>query len=68
MAPIGASAPTEAAIRWPPKAVQRALAVTVAPIARRRGRSVMGDVMLTAIVPAERRPGLGDPGAVTSRR
>ena len=50
----------------PPQAVQRALAMTVAPIARRRGRSVTGDVMLTAIVPAERWPGPGDPGAVTS--
>jgi hypothetical protein len=50
----------------PPQAVQRALAVTVAPIARRRGRSVTGDVMRRAIVPAERWPGPGDPGAVTS--
>src|SRR5215207_5447613 len=32
----------------PPRAVQRALAATVAPIARRRGRSVTGDVMRAA--------------------
>ena len=49
----------------PPQAVQRALAMTVAPIARRRGRSVTGDVMRTAIVPAERWPGPSHPGAVT---
>jgi len=40
----------------PPRAVQRALAVTVAPIARRRGRSVTGDVMRAAIVPGARWP------------
>jgi len=49
----------------PPQAVQRALAGTVAPLARRRGRSVTGDVMWAAIVPAERWPGPDDPGAVT---
>lgn len=38
----------------PPRAVQRALALTVAPIARRRGRSVTRDVMRAAIIPAER--------------
>ena len=41
----------------PPRAVQRALAVTVAPIARRRGRSVTGETMRAAIVPAEQWPG-----------
>jgi len=40
----------------PPRAVQRALAATVAPIARRRGRSVTGDVMRAAIVPGARWP------------
>ena len=50
----------------PPHAVQRALAVTVAPLARRRGRSVTGDIMRTAIVPAERWPGPSDPGPVIS--
>jgi quercetin dioxygenase-like cupin family protein len=50
----------------PPQAVQRALAGTVAPIARRRGRSVTGEVMWAAIVPAERWPGPDDPGAVTT--
>ena len=37
----------------PPRAVQRTLAATVAPLARRRGRSVTGEVMKTAISPAE---------------
>ena len=41
----------------PPRAVQRALAVTVAPIVRRRGRSVTGDTMRAAIVPAAQWPG-----------
>jgi hypothetical protein len=41
----------------PPRAVQRALAVTVAPIARRRGRSVTGETMRAAIVPAAQWPG-----------
>ena len=50
----------------PPHVVQRALAVTVAPIARRRGRTVTGDVMRTAVVPPERWPDPGDPGTVTS--
>jgi quercetin dioxygenase-like cupin family protein len=40
----------------PPAAVQRALAGTVAPIARRRGRSVTGDILRAAIVPATRWP------------
>lgn len=52
----------------PPRAVQQALAVTVGPIARRRGRSVTGDVMRAAIVPTEQWPHRGDPGAVTSLR
>ena len=34
----------------PPRAVQRALARTVAPIARRRGRSVTDDEVLTAAI------------------
>ena len=46
----------------PPQAVQRALAATVAPIARRRGRSVTGDIMRAAIVPAARWPRRVDPG------
>ncbi len=50
----------------PPRAVQRALAVTVAPIARRRGRSVTGDILQAAIVPAARWPHLDDPGTVAS--
>lgn len=41
----------------PPRVVQRALALTVAPVARRRGRSVTGDVMGAAIVPPDRWPG-----------
>jgi hypothetical protein len=41
----------------PPRAVQRALAITVAPIARRRGRSVTGETMRAAIVPASQWPG-----------
>jgi quercetin dioxygenase-like cupin family protein len=40
----------------PPRVVQRALAATVAPIARRRGRSVTRDVMRAAIVAPERWP------------
>jgi len=40
----------------PPRAVQQALAATVGPIARRRGRSVTGDVMRAAISPPERWP------------
>jgi quercetin dioxygenase-like cupin family protein len=44
----------------PPRAVQQALARTVAPIARRRGRSVTSDEVIRApIVPAERWPGGG---------
>ena len=41
----------------PPRVVQRALAATVAPIARRRGRSVTGEIMRAAIVAPERWPG-----------
>ena len=41
----------------PPRAVQRALAATVAPLARRRGRSVTGeDVVRAALVAPERWP------------
>jgi quercetin dioxygenase-like cupin family protein len=56
---------SEIVFERPPRAVQRALAVTVAPIARRRGRSVTGDVMRAAIVPAERWPAGDGRGAVT---
>jgi len=38
----------------PPRAVQRALALTVAPIARRRGRSVTREVIGAAVIPPER--------------
>ena len=42
----------------PPEAVQRAMAAVVAPIARRRGRSVTSDeVLQAAVVPPERWPG-----------
>jgi hypothetical protein len=41
----------------PPRAVQRALAVTIAPIVRRRGRSVTDATMRAAIVPAAEWPG-----------
>ncbi len=41
----------------PPRAIQRALVATVAPIARRRGRSVTGDeVIRAAIVAPEQWP------------
>lgn len=51
----------------PPRAVQRALAATVAPLARRRGRSVTDDEALrAAIVPAERWPRQDDPAAAPS--
>ncbi len=41
----------------PPRAVQRALVATVAPVARRRGRSVTGDeVIRAAIIPPQRWP------------
>jgi mannose-6-phosphate isomerase-like protein (cupin superfamily) len=43
----------------PPRVVQRALAATVAPIARRRGRSVTRDVMRAAIVAPARWPAGG---------
>ena len=41
----------------PPRAIQRMLVATVAPIARRRGRSVTGDdVVRAALVAPERWP------------
>ena len=40
----------------PPRVVQRALARTVAPIARRRGRSVTREVLSAAVIPPERWP------------
>ena len=40
----------------PPRAVQRALAQTVAPIARRRGRSVTREVLRAAVISSERWP------------
>jgi mannose-6-phosphate isomerase-like protein (cupin superfamily) len=43
----------------PPRAVQRALARTVAPIARRRGRSVTREVLRAAVIPTERWPAQG---------
>jgi hypothetical protein len=50
----------------PPRVVQRALARTVAPIARRRGRSVTREVMRAAIIPAERWRARDDDGDATS--
>ena len=52
----------------PPRAVQRALVAVVAPLARRRGRSVTGDdVIRAAVVPAERWPAAAAPaGAVAT--
>jgi quercetin dioxygenase-like cupin family protein len=50
----------------PPRAVQRALAVTVGPIARRLGRSVTGDVVRAAIVQPERWPDPADRADATS--
>ena len=50
----------------PPRAVQRALALTVAPIARRRGRSVTREVMRAAIIPTERWPAQDDGSNATS--
>jgi hypothetical protein len=48
----------ELVFEGPPRALQRALVATVAPIARRRGRSVTGDdVIRAAIVAPERWPG-----------
>ena len=44
----------------PPRAVQQALALTVAPIARRRGRSVTREVMRAALIPSERWPAQHD--------
>ena len=44
----------------PPRAIQRALALTVAPIARRRGRSVTGDVLSAAIIEPDRWPAKDD--------
>jgi quercetin dioxygenase-like cupin family protein len=41
----------------PPRAVQRAFAVTLGPIARRRGRSVTDDIIQAAIIPPDRWPG-----------
>ena len=49
----------------PPRAVQRALAMTVAPIARRLGRSVTGDVLRAAIIAPEQWPVRRDGGART---
>lgn len=57
----------EVVFKRPPRVVQRALVVTVAPLARRRGRSATGEVMRAAIVPAEQWPEEGDPLVLTSR-
>jgi len=50
----------------PPRAVQQALALTVAPIARRRGRSVTREVMRAAIIPSERWPAQHDRNSASS--
>jgi quercetin dioxygenase-like cupin family protein len=50
----------------PPRVVQHALAATIAPIARRRGRSVTGDVVRASIIPPERWPDPGDRAGATS--
>jgi hypothetical protein len=51
----------------PSRVVQRALAATVAPIVRRRGRSLTGDVLRASIIPPERWPDPGDRAGTTSR-
>jgi mannose-6-phosphate isomerase-like protein (cupin superfamily) len=45
----------------PPRAIQRALALTVAPVARRRGRSVTQEVLRAAVIPSERWPARQSP-------
>jgi quercetin dioxygenase-like cupin family protein len=50
----------------PPSVVQHALAATVAPIARRRGRSVTGDVIRASIIPPDRWPDPGNRAGTTS--
>jgi len=50
----------------PPRAVQRALARTVAPIARRRGRSVTREVMRAAFIPPKRWPARHDGSSASS--
>jgi len=50
----------------PPPVVQHALAATVAPIARRRGRSVTGDVIRASIIPPERWPDRGARAGTTA--
>jgi quercetin dioxygenase-like cupin family protein len=50
----------------PPQAVQRAVALTVAPIARRGGRSLTPEVLRAAIVPPERWPAEDDGPGVAS--
>ena len=57
---------SEIVFERPPPAVQRALAVTIAPIARGRGRSVTDDILRAAIVPAAYWPDTGDPVSVAS--
>jgi hypothetical protein len=44
----------------PPRTVQQALVRTVAPIARRRGRSLTREVMRAAIIPPDRWPARED--------
>ncbi len=44
----------------PPRVVQQALAFTVAPIARRRGRSVTREVLRAAVIPTEHWPAQHD--------
>lgn len=54
---LGEAFGDEIVFERPPRVVQRAAAATVGPIARRRGRSVTGDVMRAAVIPPERWPG-----------
>ena len=50
----------------PPRAIQRALALTVAPVARRRGRSVTREVLRAAVIPSDRWPARDEDGDATS--
>ena len=56
-APLAEAFGDEVIFERPPRAVQWALAATVAPLARRRSRSVTGeDVVRAALVPPQRWP------------
>jgi len=50
----------------PPRLVQQALAATVAPIARRRGRLLTTEVMRAAFIAPERWPAEGEGGELAS--